>query len=172
MAVAGKKVLMILAPKDFEDEEYDKIRKILEGRGAKITVASLHPGEIHGSKGMTAKADVDVSTVKQYDYDVLIFIGGQGARRFYYDHEKVLKLAEDAKYKTLGAISEGVGILANAKVLKERKVTGDRRIARLLEAYGADYTGQPVEVDDKIVTADGLASVELFGNALVQVLSK
>ena len=172
MAVAGKKVLMILAPKDFGDEEYDKIRKILEGRGAKITVGSLHPGEIHGMKGTTVKADVDVTGVKQYDYDVLIFMGGQGARRFYYDDEKVLKLVEDAKYKTLGAISEGVGILANAKVLKDKKVTGARSIARLVEAWGGAYTGQPVEVDDKIVTADSSASVEFFGNALVEVLNK
>lgn len=171
MSVAGKKVLMVLPPTGFEEEEYDKTRKILEGKGAKVTVASVHEGEVRGEKGMIVKSTAVVGDVKVYDYDAIVFVGGEGARNVF-EHEKVLKLAKDADHKVLGAISNATVILANAEVLKEKKATGDRRMARWIEARGGRYTGQPVQVDEKIVTADGPNSVVLFGNALAEVLGK
>ena len=35
-----KKVLMVIAPDKFRDEEYNEPRRILEGRGCTVTVAS------------------------------------------------------------------------------------------------------------------------------------
>lgn len=39
-ALADKKVLMIIAHVNFQDEEYQAPREILEGHGASVTVAS------------------------------------------------------------------------------------------------------------------------------------
>ncbi|HID11604.1 MAG TPA: hypothetical protein EYP17_09945 [Candidatus Latescibacteria bacterium] len=171
MAIAGKKVLIVVPP-EFQDREYERVRRLLEAQGAKITVASLYPGQVRGEKGLMAKAEVAVSDVKYYDYDGLVFIGGEGARKFFFDDEKVLKLAKDAKYKPMGALSTAVGIFAYAEVLKGKKATGSRNLVRMVEALGAKYTGEPVCVDDKLVTAVGPDDAERFTNAFAETLAK
>jgi len=171
MAIAGKKVLMVVPP-EFQDKEYERVRRLLEAQGAKVTVASLYPGQIRGERGLITKADVAVSDVKYYDYDGLVFIGGEGAKKFFFDDEKVLKLAKDAKYKPMGALSTAVGIFAYAEVLKGKKATGSRNLVRMVEALGAKYTGEPVCVDDKLVTAVGPDDAERFANAFAETLAK
>ncbi|MFB3887788.1 MAG: DJ-1/PfpI family protein [Thermodesulfobacteriota bacterium] len=171
MALSEKKVLMVVAERDFSDEDYDRVKKVLEAKGIKVTTGSSHIGEIRGVKGGSARSTVDVDSVKYYDYDALIFIGGPGARRFI-DHEKVVKLAKDAEYKVLGAIGVGPAILAKAEVLKGKKATADRSVADFLESKGSTFTAQPVQVDGKLVTAEGSKYAEQFANAVLEALQK
>jgi protease I len=171
MALSDKKALFVLPPRDYQDEEYGVTRKILESKGIKVSVASIHPGEIRGLKGTPARADVLVDNIKYYDYDAIIFVGGSGARQ-YFDHDKALKLAKDADHKVLGATSTAVGILASAGVLKEKKATSEASVVDLLRSKGAAYTSRPVEVDEKIVTSQAPAYAEHFGNAIIKALQK
>lgn len=171
MSLSDKKVLMVLPYRDFEDKEYNIARRMLEARGIKVTVASEHPGELRGTKGTPARADVALKDVKYYDYDAIIFIGGSGTTR-YFEDEDVLKLVKDAKYKILGASSNAPVILANAKVLEDKRATGDSSVAGFLRFKRAQYTGQPVEVDDKIITTQGADFTEAFSNAIIQALQK
>ncbi len=109
--------------------------------------------------------------MKYYDYDSLVFIGGPGARKLI-EQEKVVKLAKDAEYKVLGAIGMGPAILAKAEVLKGKKSTADRSMADFMESKGCTFTGQPLQVDGKIVTAEGSKYAEQFANALIEALQK
>jgi protease I len=171
LALSDKKVLMVVPERDFNDEDYDQVKKVLESKGIKVTTGSSYVGEIRGVKGASMRSMVDVSGVKYYDYDALVFVGGPGARRFI-EHEKVVKLAKDAEYKVLGAIGIGVAILAKAEVLKGKKATADRSVAEWIESKGSTFTGQPVQVDGKIVTAESSKYAEQFANALVEALQK
>jgi protease I len=171
MALTNKKALMVLPFRDFEDKEYDIPKRILEARGIKVTIASEHPGELRGAKGTMARADMSLDDVKYSDYDAIIFVGGNGAAR-YFDNKTVLKLAKDAKYKILGATSNATVILANAEVLKDKRATGHPSVVGFLRAQKAQYTGQPVEVDEKIITAQGVSFAETFGNAIIQAIQK
>ncbi|MBI2369248.1 MAG: DJ-1/PfpI family protein [Deltaproteobacteria bacterium] len=171
MALSDKKALMVVPPSDFQDEEYERPRRILESRGIRVTVASNRLGEARGARGAVARIDALMSDVKYYDYDAIIFVGGEGARKFF-DDEKATKLAKDAEYKILGAIGEAVGVLAHAGVLKGKTATSDRSAAGLLEEKQARFIGQPLAVDGKIVTADGPKIAEQFGNALLEQLRK
>lgn len=169
MALSDKKVAIILPPRDFQDEEYDLTRKVLEFKGVGVKVACTHLGEVRGMKGMTAKVDVLLDDIKTYDYEAFVFIGGTGARE-YFEDEKVLKLARDVDHKILGATSNATVILANAGAIKDKKVTSHYSVAGLLRAKGVTYTGQPLQVDEKMVTADSPRMAEQFGNALIQLL--
>ncbi|MGQ9645172.1 MAG: DJ-1/PfpI family protein [Thermodesulfobacteriota bacterium] len=171
MALSDKKVLMVVPERDFNDEDYDRVKKVLESKGVKVTTGSSYIGEIRGVKGSSTRSMVDVAEVKYYDYDALVFVGGPGARRFM-EHEKVVKLAKDAEYKVLGAIGIGAAILAKAELLKGKRATADRSVAGWMESRGTIFTGKPVEVDGKIVTAEGSKYVEQFGNALIENLQK
>ena len=101
----------------------------------------------------------------------MVFAGGPGAR-YLFDHEKATKLAKDCEYKILGALGLGAGILANGGVVKGKRVTADPSIASLLRQKEARFTAQPLEVDEKLVTAQGGRYAEHFGNALLQALQK
>jgi len=171
LALSDKKVLMIVPDRDFNDDDYDRVKNVLESKGIKVTTGSSYVGEIRGVKGGSTRSTVDMDSVKYYDYDALIFTGGPGARRFI-DHEKVMKLAKDAEYKVLGAIGVGPAILAKAEVLKGKKATADRSVADFLESKGSTFTAQPVQVDSKIVTAEGSKYAEQFANALIETLLK
>jgi len=167
--VAEKKILMVIPTGGFRDEEYQWFRRACEARGFKVTVASTHLGVIRGLEGVAVKPDLLLDDVKYYDYDAIVFIGGEGARR-YFDHEKALKLAKDAKYKVLGATGNASVILANAGVLEGKRATAPSEVAGFLVAKGANFTGRPMEIDDKLVTTNGSLSVEYFANALIELL--
>ncbi|MFN3476738.1 MAG: DJ-1/PfpI family protein [Candidatus Methylomirabilales bacterium] len=171
MAFQEKKVLIVIPNRDFQDEEYRIVRKALEGRGVKVEVATPDPGEARGMKGTMVRPTALLGDVKYYDYDAVIFVGGDGTRRLF-DHEKATKLAKDAEYKVLGAIGEASLILANAGVLKGKRVTGSPWAAGPLRAKEAVYTGKELEVDGKVVTAREALYAEPFVNALLKALEK
>ncbi|MFQ5835431.1 MAG: DJ-1/PfpI family protein, partial [bacterium] len=81
----GKKVLIIIAERNFRDEELLKPRKILEDRGVKVTVASTSLQDARGMLGATVKPDILLSSVKVQDYDVITFVGGSGASQYWND---------------------------------------------------------------------------------------
>jgi len=167
------KVLMVVAPKNFRDEEYQKPRQVLEAAGWQIEVASKRVNEAVGMLGAKAKIDKDISQVNVDDYQGVVFVGGTGAA-VYFEDQTVLALAKTAfeKDKVVGAICIAPSILANAGILQEKKATAFSSEQENLIAKGAQYTGEPVTVDGKIVTANGPGAAEEFGEKLVEKLGK
>ncbi|MBC7337341.1 MAG: DJ-1/PfpI family protein, partial [Clostridia bacterium] len=62
--LATKKVLMIVAHRDFRDEEFFEPKKTLEGRGARVVVASSSLEEARGMLGSTVKPDLLLKDVR------------------------------------------------------------------------------------------------------------
>jgi len=165
------KILMVLAPEDFRDEEYQKPRKVLEEMGAEVIVASKGVWEAKGMLGAKVKVDLDLSQVKIDDYLGVVFVGGIGASSYFND-ENALNLARNffEKGKIVGAICIAPSILANAGILSGKKATAFYSEEKNLVKKGTIYTGQPVTVDGKIVTANGPSAAEEFGRKLGEVL--
>jgi protease I len=169
--LTGKKVLMILAPKDFRDEEYFKTRVVLQGNGAQVLTTAQGVEEATGVLGGKAKVDLSLDKVVVDDYEAIVFIGGPGAQS-YFTNKKVLALASRAVglNKVVGAICIAPSILANAGVLQNKKVTSFSSEEKNLKQKGAKFTGKDVEVDGEIVTASGPQVAEAFGQELVKLL--
>nr|MBC7243872.1 DJ-1/PfpI family protein [Chloroflexota bacterium] len=167
--MAGKKVLLIMPPRDFDDNYYEAIRRALEWQSHTVKVASLGVGVIRGSQGIAVPVDVKVDDVKSYDYDAFIFVGGDGATLLF-DYDKARQLAKDVKYKVLGAIGNATAILGLAGAVEKKRVTGPIEVARWLVSSGATYTGRPLEVDEKMITAQDHSVAEQFANAVVKAL--
>ena len=166
-----KKVLMIIAERNFRDEELLKPRKILEDRGVKVIVASTSLHQARGMLGATVKPDILLSSVKVQDYDVITFVGGSGASQYWND-PLAHSIAQEAvqKGKILCAICIAPVTLANAGVLSGKKATVFSSEISKLEAKGAIYTGKPVQVEGKIITGEGPQAAEQFGEAIVKAL--
>lgn len=171
MALADKKVLMVVAPADFDGPEFEVTRKVLESRGVQVKVASTTPGAARATTGLMVRPDVSLDDVKTWEYDAVVFVGGPGARQLF-DHEKATKLAKDCEYKILGAVGLASAILANGGVVKGKRVTADASVAALLRQKEAQFTAQPLEVDDKLVTAAAGRYAEHFGNAILKALQR
>lgn len=166
-----KKILIIIAPINYRDEEYEQPRKVFEENGYAITVASKRVSEATGSIGGRTPIDMDIEDVKPADYDGIVFVGGPGAT-IYFNDETVLNLAKQAKQldKVVGAICIAPSILANAGVLNGKKATSFPSEQDNITKNGGTYTQESVTVDGKIVTADGPNSAQVFGEKIVEVL--
>jgi protease I len=166
-----KKILMVIAPENFRDEEYLEPRRIFEGKGCAVTVASTTTAPSRGMLGATVTPDTTIDRVRATDYDAVVFVGGYGAETLYGDRRAhALALDATGGGVTLGAICVSPTILANAGVLKGKRATVWPSQSKALVAGGANYTAKPVEKDGRIITADGPQSAARFGEEIVRTL--
>ena len=171
-SLTGKKVLVVLAPKDFRDEEYFISRVALQANGAQIVTVSKGIEEATGIKGGKVKIDFELDDIKIADYEAIVFVGGKGAAG-YFKNKKVLDLARNfaEKEKVIGAICIAPTILANAGILKGKKATSYSSEKSKLVSKGAKFTGAEVQQDGKIITASGPKASNEFGKKLAEVLA-
>lgn len=174
----NKKILFVVAFKDFRDEEFFEPKEILEKANFQIDVASTEKGLAMGVNGGEVKVDFIIDEVRVDDYEAIIFVGGSGASRNI-ENQRFHHLAREAmaKNKILGAICIAPLILARAGVLENRKATVwasalDRRPIQQLKDGEATYENKPVVIDGNIVTANGPQSAKEFGKILAKELKK
>jgi len=170
-AQTSKKILMIIAHKNFQDREFSIPKGLLEKEGYQITVASSSLSEAQGMSGGKVKPDILLKEAIATDYDALVFVGGSGTTQYFNDPQ-ALALAMEAKKhnKVIGAICLAPVILAKAGVLQGKKATVWGGEKGTLQKLGAVCAGKAVEIDDKIVTANGPAAAEEFGKTLIKIL--
>lgn len=169
----GKRVVMIIAEKDFRDEELLEPEDMLTEQGAIVTVASTTRDVVRGMQGAEVYPDMLVSEVKPEDWHAVVFVGGVGASQYWND-STAHSLAKGAldNGKVLGAICIAPVTLANAGLLEGKKATCWESEADKLKAKGAEYTGADVERDGKIVTASGPKAAIAFGMKLSEALQE
>ena len=167
----GKAVLMVIAAKDFRDEEYFEPYNLLRQCGATVTVASSGKGKAASVFGKTAAIDRQIGECKAGDYDAIVFVGGPGAAEFF-TNATAHALARSAvdQGKVLAAICIAPVTLANAGVLKGKKATVFPSFQGKLTAQGALVVSQDVIQDGKFLTANGPKAAGEFAAALVKML--
>ena len=169
--IDGKKIVMIIAKQDFRDEELLKPKRFLESKGATVTVASSSLEPAKGMLGAVVKPDILLSNVKVDDFDVVIFVGGSGAAEYWNDPTaQAIARKTVEQNKLLCAICIAPVTLANAGVLKDKKATVWASEANRLKQAGVKYTGADVEIDGKIITADGPTSAQKFAETIYRKL--
>jgi len=172
-----KKVVFIIAFRDFKDEEYFQTREILEKNNIEVKTASTERGLAIGAEGGEAEIDLLVSEINPADYDAVVFVGGPGALK-YLDNNISYEIAQKTITvgKILAAICVSPVILAKAGVLKNKKATVwssplDRNPIKILKQNGAIYEDKPVVLDGNIITANGPSAAVEFGEKLVGLLN-
>ncbi|MBN2202742.1 MAG: DJ-1/PfpI family protein [Candidatus Aenigmarchaeota archaeon] len=165
-----KKVLMIIAPSDFRDEEYFDTRKVLEEFGFDVKVANSTGQPSKSKFGKIVSPDSNFYEVDSNIYDAIIFVGGMGSAQ-YFGNNRALELArhfnEDGKI--VAAICIAPSILANAGILVGRRATAFPSERDNINAVST-YTGNDVEVDNNIITANGPKAAIEFGKKIAEAL--
>jgi len=170
--LTGKRVLMVIAPENFRDEELLHTKDELERAGVNTTIASSKTGEAKGKLGARVNVTLKLDQVNVGDYDAVIFVGGPGSE-VYFNDRQALSIAGGAfkKGKVTCAICIAPVILANAGVLKGKRATvWNGEYIEKIESKGATYTGKRVEVDGNVITADGPAAAREFGRAIAKAI--
>lgn len=170
MQLGSKKIIMILAPENFRDEEYFDTRDALERKGVDVDVASIANPAISAIDKREVKIDQMLPDISD-EYDGIVFVGGGGAK-IYFDNQTALNLAmkyyEDGKI--VAAICIAPIILGHAEIMKDKKATCWEGAAKDLEDFGVEYSGKAVEVDGKIITANGPKASGEFGETIAKNL--
>lgn len=171
-----KKIAIIIAFKNFRDEEYFIPRKILEEAGAKIEVVSNEVGTAFGVEGLQVNTNTKLSDLDISNFDAVVFVGGPGALDNLNNQDSYRVIREAVKQnKVLAAICISPVILAEAGVLNGKKATVwtnplNKEPKKILEENGAIFTEQNVVVDGNIITANGPDAAAEFGKKLVEIL--
>jgi len=167
------KVLMIVAQKDFRDEELLIPKEMLENAGNSVKIASLTRAEATGMLGARLMPDMAVHEASPDYFDAIIIVGGSGSPVLAKsaDVAKLLQAASE-KGRLIGAICLGPMALASAGLLAGKKATvfKTQDSVQALKDGGATYTGEDVTVDGKLVTACGPHAANEFAKRLIQLL--
>jgi len=166
-----RRVLMVVASRNFRDEEYFDVRRVLESYGLEVVTASPKEGHVRSTFGRFIMVDMLLSCARARDFDAIVFVGGQGVMELL-EVRSVKRLILDAVSlgRVVSAICMAPILLANAGVLKGRRVTGYPDVKDALISAGAIWTSEGVACDGNIVTADGPASAVAFGDAIANLL--
>ncbi|MGB9675061.1 MAG: DJ-1/PfpI family protein [Candidatus Nanoarchaeia archaeon] len=172
------KVLMIVAQKNFRDEELFHTKEELEKAGHEVKVASLSTASAVGMLGAIVKPDLAVKDAKVDDFAAIVIVGGSGSPELA-EHKEVLNLIKDAaeKGKILAAICLGPVVLAKAGILEGKKATVWSSPAytepiKTLTQHGAKYSKENIVESGKIITASGPQWARDFGKAIARKLSE
>ena len=169
------KVLVVVAPEKFRDEEYTIPAAALSKAGIGFDIASKRRGVCTGMLGTTINATLSFEEVDPKSYDGILIVGGGGAQIHLWDDEL---LAEIVKYlhasaKVVSAICLAPVVLARAGILKGKKATyfNSPVSFREMKAGGAVLIDKPVVSDGRIVTANGPAAAAEFVDTFIRTLT-
>jgi len=168
-----KKALFLIIPDGFRDEEYQIPKDYLEQKDVLIETASSKTGLLAGKMGqITANVNLLIQDINPDNYDLLAIIGGG---RTFWNDKNVIELIKQmhSQDKIIGAICSSAVLPAQAGLLTNKPGTafGGEPEIKELEKYQVIYQANPLEVAEKIVTADGPDSALLFAKKLWELLN-
>ncbi len=169
------KVLIVIAPEKFRDEELSEPVAALKNAGIGYDIASTRRGTCSGMLGAKAIASLSLEEVDPKAYEGILIVGGGGAQGHLWDDDLLQQIVRffHEKMKVIGAICLAPVILARAGVLKGTKAAYfDSPVSfREMKAGGAVLTNQPVVADKRVVTANGPAASGEFAATFVKMLT-
>ncbi|MBN1165682.1 MAG: DJ-1/PfpI family protein [Methanospirillaceae archaeon] len=174
-----KKVLIIIAPEKFRDEELGEPIAYFDRAGVNYDLISTVKGIARGMLGdevLIEKTIAEIQKTGTDQYDAVVLVGGSGSVQHLWDDVKLQTIISDfsVSNKIIGAICLSPVVLARAGILKGKKATvfpDDTAIAELKKG-GGHYTPQPVVSDGSIVTANGPQAAGAFAEKLVRLLNQ
>lgn len=166
--------IAILVAQGFEQVELTEPRKALERAGARTSVVSPEEGHVRGwdhtQWGDEVPVDVPLETADPRAFDALLLPGGvmnpdhlrmnpaavQFVKAFFEDH------------KPVAAICHGPWMLAEADVIRGRKLTSYPSIRTDLKNAGAEWTDSEVVVDNGLVTSRKPDDIPAFNRKMIE----
>jgi protease I len=173
----GKRVAFLMTD-GVEQIEYTAPREFLEQNGAKVTLLSPKArgeqvqGFNHLDKGDCFTVEMRVSDASTGDFDALVLPGGVA-------NPDMLRLSKESiafirdfgdEEKPIAAICHGPWTLIDAGIAQSKHMTSWPSLQTDLRNAGAEWTDEPVVVDDRLITSRKPADIPAFNDALMKEL--
>lgn len=170
----NRKRVAILATNGFEESELKSPKEALEKAGAEVHIISEDSGEIKGwadgNWSNSYKVDKTLDSVSQSDYNALVLPGGVINPDKLRRNKTAVKFVKSffENHKPVAAICHGPWLLAEADVLKGRKITSFSSIKTDMVNAGANWVDEEVVVDEGLVTSRSPKDLPAFNDKLVE----
>lgn len=171
-----EKRAVVLTADKFEDMEvYVPIFRLLE-KGWKVDVAAPSREQIYGEHGYSLKPNLTIDEVNPDDYDLLLIPGGfpDGAPATVRKTQKALEITRSffAKNKPVASICHGPWTLADAGVIRERRLTSywHDGVPEDIKQAGGIWEDQDVVVDGNLVTSRWPMDLAAFNREMMKLI--
>ena len=169
------KVLIVIAPQKFRDEEFNVPAAALQKAGIGYDIASNSRGLCTGMLGAKVNATLSFEEVDPKSYDGIIIVGGGGAQTYLWDDDLLGEIVKylHASARVVAAICLAPVVLARAGILNGKKATyfNSPGSFREMKAGGAVLVDKAVVSDSRIVTANGPAAAAEFAETFIRTLT-
>ena len=175
--LTGTKVAILVAH-GFEQVELTEPRRALEEAGAETHIVSPADGKVKGWKhdhwGDELDVDVPLDEARPDDYDALVLPGGQMNPDNLRMEERAVSFARSffEAGKPVAAICHGPWLLAEADVVRGRRMTSYPSISTDLRNAGATWVDEEVVVDQGLVTSRNPDDLPAFNRKLVEEIAE
>jgi protease I len=168
------KTVAFLVTDGFEQAELTVPRAALLQVGARPRIISPNKDKVRGRAagdwGDAFEIDVALDQAKVSEYDALVLPGGPMNSDKLRQDEQALEFVRGffEEQKPVAAICHGPWVLLDAGVVHGRKLTSWSPIKADLVNAGARWVGEPVVVDDGLVTGSHQCNLDAFSAELIE----
>lgn len=164
--------IFLLIENEYRDEEVIYPYYRFQEAGYEVKVVGPEKGKQYkGKYGTFLKSDLAASEADPDDAAVLIIPGGNAPDKMRINKDMVdLVKKIHFQQKVIGAICHGGWMLAEADIIKGKKVTGVLSIATDLKNAGGEYLDKEVVVDDNIVTSRKPDDLPAFCKSILELI--
>ncbi|MES2571978.1 MAG: type 1 glutamine amidotransferase domain-containing protein [Verrucomicrobiota bacterium] len=168
------KRVAILAADGFEQVELEGPREALEEAGATITIVSPQSGKIQGmnhlDQGDSFQVDLTLDKAKADGFDALLIPGGLANPDTLRSTPAALDFVRAffAAGKPVAAICHAPWVLADAGVIKGRRLTSWPAIQLDIQNAGGLWSDEEVVVDKGLVTSRKPADIPAFNAKMIE----
>jgi len=173
----GKRVA-ILVEDGFEQVELTSPKQALEEAGATTQIISPKSGKVkgwdHTKWGDEFPVDVAIEQANANNYDALLLPGGVMNPDKLRTNQQAVQFVRSFfdQQKPVASICHGPWILAEADVLRGRKVTSYNSIKTDLKNAGANWVDQEVVVDQGLVTSRNPDDLPAFNRKMIEEVAE
>jgi len=175
--LTGKTVAFLVAPEGIEQVELTEPWQAVEKAGGKPQLLSTQSGKVqafdHLDKADTFPVDTVVADADPASYDALVLPGGVAnpdALRMDDDAVAFVK-AFVASDRPVAAICHAPWTLAEADVVRGKRMTSWPSLQTDLRNAGAEWVDEEVVVDGNLVTSRNPDDLPAFNEALLSMLA-
>jgi protease I len=170
MKLKDKKVALFVADQHDDREFWYPYYRLLE-EGAEVVVIGPRKDSCRGNNGTTVVPDRDIEAARAQDFDALVVPGGASARRI---RDNPAMVAFAGELHQLGglvaAIEQGAGVLAEAGLAADRRITSQEQTRGRLQAAGGRWVNQEVVSDGNVITSRQPDDLPAFCRAIIDSL--
>lgn len=165
--IDGKRVAF-LATDGVEQVELDRPWEAISEAGGRPELVSLQGGEIqafdHLDKADRKKVDRTIDEARADDYDALVLPGGVANGDFVRAHQRAVQFVREFfdAGKPISVICHGGWVLAEADVVRGRRMTSWPSMRTDLRNAGAEWVDKEVVTDRGLVSSRSPKDLEAF----------